>query len=182
MSLADVANPWHDLYALVGAASATLIGLLFVAASVGAGFFTHERHHALRAFLSPSVVHFSCVLAACLVGGEFYVRDKVKSCMSSQFQQQLGTQVSIGLGAKPVLLDWMDKSVPSLTLDSQGNQFYYAHLSAFSTTAVNGAHVKAGQVIGFMGNTGDARGTPYHLHFEVHLNGVPVNPRPYLGI
>ena len=67
MSLADVANPWHDLYALVGAASATLIGLLFVAASVGAGFFTHERHHALRAFLSPSVVHFSCVLAACLV-------------------------------------------------------------------------------------------------------------------
>jgi murein DD-endopeptidase MepM/ murein hydrolase activator NlpD len=53
-------------------------------------------------------------------------------------------------------------------LDSEGNQFYYAHLSAFSTAAVNGAHVKAGQVIGFMGNTGDARTTPYHLHFEVH--------------
>jgi murein DD-endopeptidase MepM/ murein hydrolase activator NlpD len=53
-------------------------------------------------------------------------------------------------------------------LDSQGNQFYYAHLSAFSTAAVNGAHVKAGEVVGFMGNTGDAEGTPYHLHFEVH--------------
>ena len=53
-------------------------------------------------------------------------------------------------------------------LDGQGNQFYYAHLSAFSTAAVNGAHVKAGQVVGFMGNTGDAQGTPYHLHFEVH--------------
>ena len=72
-------------------------------------------------------------------------------------------------------------------LDSQGNQFYYAHLSAFSTSAVNGAHVKAGQVIGFMGNTGDARGTPYHLHFEVHPVSLlylgydgAVDPTPYL--
>ena len=72
-------------------------------------------------------------------------------------------------------------------LDSQGNQFYYAHLSAFSTAAVNGAHVKAGQVVGFMGNTGDAQGTPYHLHFEVHpvsflylgYDGA-VDPTPYL--
>jgi murein DD-endopeptidase MepM/ murein hydrolase activator NlpD len=58
-------------------------------------------------------------------------------------------------------------------LDEQGNQFYYAHLSAFSTAATNGARVKAGQVVGFMGNTGDAEGTPVHLHFEVH-------PTPYL--
>ncbi len=60
--------------------------------------------------------------------------------------------------------------------DGAGNEFYYAHLSAFSTLAVNGAHVRAGQVVGFMGNTGDAEGTPYHLHFEVH----PVS-RLYLG-
>ncbi len=52
--------------------------------------------------------------------------------------------------------------------DSGGNEFYYAHLSAYTTLAVNGTHVKAGQVLGFVGNTGDAQGTPYHLHFEVH--------------
>jgi murein DD-endopeptidase MepM/ murein hydrolase activator NlpD len=52
--------------------------------------------------------------------------------------------------------------------DTKGNQFYYAHLAAFSTLAVNGAHVHAGDVVGFVGNTGDAEGTPYHLHFEVH--------------
>ena len=53
-------------------------------------------------------------------------------------------------------------------LDAAGNQFYYAHLSAFSTAARNGAHVRAGEVIGFMGNTGDAEQTPVHLHFEAH--------------
>jgi murein DD-endopeptidase MepM/ murein hydrolase activator NlpD len=73
-------------------------------------------------------------------------------------------------------------------VDSQGNQFYYAHLSAFATATVNGAHVKAGQVVGFMGNTGDAEGTPYHLHFEIHpvsflylgYDGA-VDPTPYLN-
>jgi transglycosylase-like protein/peptidase M23-like protein len=52
--------------------------------------------------------------------------------------------------------------------DRVGNYFYFAHLAAFSTLAVNGAKVRAGDVIGFVGNTGDAAGTPYHLHFEVH--------------
>jgi peptidase M23-like protein len=71
--------------------------------------------------------------------------------------------------------------------DLQGNEFYYAHLSAFSPLARDGAHVHAGDVIGFVGNTGDAATTPTHLHFEVHpvellwmgYDGV-VNPYPYL--
>ncbi|MBA3366640.1 MAG: transglycosylase family protein [Actinobacteria bacterium] len=52
--------------------------------------------------------------------------------------------------------------------DGQGNQFYYAHLSAFTPLARNGAKVAAGAVVGFVGATGDAAGTPYHLHFEIH--------------
>jgi murein DD-endopeptidase MepM/ murein hydrolase activator NlpD len=72
-------------------------------------------------------------------------------------------------------------------LDRKGNQFYYAHLSAFSPLAVNGAQVRAGDVVGFMGNSGDAAGTPYHLHFEIHpvsmlhlgYDGV-IPPYPYL--
>jgi murein DD-endopeptidase MepM/ murein hydrolase activator NlpD len=72
--------------------------------------------------------------------------------------------------------------------DRQGNQFYYAHLSAFSPLAVNGNEVKAGAVIGFVGNTGDAQTTPYHLHFEIHPVGLlpmgydgVVNAFPYLS-
>ena len=71
--------------------------------------------------------------------------------------------------------------------DRQGNQFYYAHLSAFSALARNGSEVQAGDVIGFLGNTGDAISTPYHLHFEIHPVGLlplgydgVVRPYPYL--
>ncbi len=52
--------------------------------------------------------------------------------------------------------------------DRKGNEFYYAHLSAFSPLAVNRTRVRAGAVIGFVGNSGDAITTPPHLHFEVH--------------
>ena len=52
--------------------------------------------------------------------------------------------------------------------DTAGNEFYFAHLSALATRTANGEPVQAGDVIGFVGNTGDARGTPYHLHFEIH--------------
>ena len=52
--------------------------------------------------------------------------------------------------------------------DTDGNEFYYAHLSAYSPLAVEGRSVKAGDVIGFVGNTGDADGGAPHLHFEIH--------------
>ena len=72
--------------------------------------------------------------------------------------------------------------------DTEGNEFYYAHLSAFSTLAQEGAQVRAGDVIGFLGSTGDAEGTPYHLHFEIHpvsltsqgYDASAVNPTTYL--
>jgi murein DD-endopeptidase MepM/ murein hydrolase activator NlpD len=52
--------------------------------------------------------------------------------------------------------------------DARGNEFYYAHLSAYSPLAVDGSVVRAGDVLGFVGDTGDAEGTPSHLHFEIH--------------
>jgi murein DD-endopeptidase MepM/ murein hydrolase activator NlpD len=59
--------------------------------------------------------------------------------------------------------------------------FYYAHLSAFAPIAVEGAHVNAGDVVGFMGHTGDAVGGPSHLHFEIHPGGQwSVPPYDYL--
>ena len=52
----------------------------------------------------------------------------------------------------------------------------YAHQSGYATS--QGAHVRQGQVIGYVGNTGHSFGN--HLHFEVRINGSPVNPMGYL--
>jgi murein DD-endopeptidase MepM/ murein hydrolase activator NlpD len=72
-------------------------------------------------------------------------------------------------------------------LDANGNQFYYAHLSGYTAAGRNDGTVKKGQVLGFVGNTGDAFTTLPHLHFEVHPSSTlylgydgAVNPTSYL--
>ena len=82
---------------------------------------------------------------------------------------QLGAPILAVANGIVYSVGWNDIGGLRLWLqDVAGNEFYYAHLSAFSPLAVNGAQVRAGDVLGFMGNTGDAEATPYHLHFEIH--------------
>ena len=50
----------------------------------------------------------------------------------------------------------------------------YAHLNAFAEGIALGSNVQVGQIIGYVGTTG--RSTGPHLHFELHLNGRPVDP------
>ncbi len=50
----------------------------------------------------------------------------------------------------------------------------YAHMSRFAANLRLGSHVQQGQVIGYVGSTGRATGP--HLHYEVHVNAVQVNP------
>lgn len=58
-----------------------------------------------------------------------------------------------------------------------GFQTRYGHMSAIAIAA--GTRVKKGQVIGYVGSTG--RSTGNHLHYEVRVGGMPVNPMPYMG-
>lgn len=54
----------------------------------------------------------------------------------------------------------------------------YAHMSSIAVSA--GQYVEQGQIIGYVGSTGDSTGN--HLHFEVYYGGSRVDPDPYLGI
>jgi murein DD-endopeptidase MepM/ murein hydrolase activator NlpD len=59
--------------------------------------------------------------------------------------------------------------------------WYMCHLSALATGIAEGVTVTTGQVVGFVGDSGDAKGGAPHLHFEVHPNGgKAVPPKPVI--
>jgi hypothetical protein len=66
-SLTDLIEDWHDFDLLVGTAAATLVGLMFVAASIGASIYTEKNRAGMQAFISPTVVHFTSVLVLALL-------------------------------------------------------------------------------------------------------------------
>ena len=64
-----------------------------------------------------------------------------------------------------------------------GSWHYYAHLDDHKRGLNVGDYVRAGDVIGYVGNTGNARHTAPHLHYGIYLGGKgrgAVNPYPYL--
>ncbi len=66
---------------------------------------------------------------------------------------------------------------------ASGTDWYYAHLSAFAPGLAEGQVVEAGDLLGYVGQTGNAVGTPPHLHLQIHPNGgEAVNPYPMLNV
>src|SRR5437016_3730186 len=53
---------WHDYFMIIGTASATLIGAMFVVVSIGIGFLTRDRAPGIRAFLTPTMSNLSTAL------------------------------------------------------------------------------------------------------------------------
>ena len=61
-----------------------------------------------------------------------------------------------------------------------GASFYYAHLDRWAPGLYEGMELQAGDLLGYVGNTGNARYTPSHLHFGVNESDEMVNPFPLL--
>jgi murein DD-endopeptidase MepM/ murein hydrolase activator NlpD len=124
-----------------------------------------------------------------LAGGARFQNDFGAPRADTRFNQgvdlfaPLGTPVLAAHDGTLVQVGWSNIGGRQEWLrDGAGNLFYYGHLSAYSPVAKTGATVHAGDVIGFLGDSGDAQGTAYHLHFEIHPAGKwAVAPYPYVS-
>jgi murein DD-endopeptidase MepM/ murein hydrolase activator NlpD len=61
-----------------------------------------------------------------------------------------------------------------------GQRHYYAHLDRYADIE-NGQRVRAGTILGYVGTTGNAAGTPPHLHYGIYEAGGAINPYPMLA-
>ena len=64
----------------------------------------------------------------------------------------------------------------------QLSRHYYAHLDDYAAEIQVGDWVEAGEILGYVGNTGNAKNTPPHLHYGIYLQAQgAINPYPYLS-
>ncbi|MBI4734360.1 MAG: S-layer homology domain-containing protein [Rubrobacteridae bacterium] len=106
-------------------------------------------------------------------------------------------------------IDWLNDGVETSTANGlpyfnlmlhgdDGNDYFYLHLNndtpgtddgmggpinAYAPGIVDNVHVKAGQTIAFIGDSGNAEETVSHLHFEIHVGGYKINLiNPYISL
>jgi murein DD-endopeptidase MepM/ murein hydrolase activator NlpD len=97
--------------------------------------------------------------------------------MGTDIMANRGTPV-VAVSSGSARVHWSSLGGKSITLTgSNGWSYYYAHLNGY---AISGGHVRAGQVISYVGNTGNASGGACHLHFQMGPRGNWVDPYPYL--
>lgn len=62
-----------------------------------------------------------------------------------------------------------------------GQRHYYAHLDSYANVEA-GMRIEAGHVVGYVGDSGNAKGTPPHLHYGIYEAGGAINPYPLLRL
>ncbi|GIO42301.1 M23 family metallopeptidase [Paenibacillus apis] len=89
----------------------------------------------------------------------------------------VGTPVYAAKSGKVIFADYMGNAGNAIMIQHDGMETRYYHLNKFKVES--GQEVEAGEEIAESGNTGGSTGP--HLHFEVRVNGDPVNPLVYFG-
>jgi murein DD-endopeptidase MepM/ murein hydrolase activator NlpD len=117
---------------------------------------------------------FSSTFGAPRSGGRSHEGNDIFAPMGTPLlASESGVVANVGVGTLGGTKLWV--------YGESGTQYYYAHLIAYADGIVEGSRVEAGDVIGYVGNTGNAITTPPHLHYEIHPNGGDaIDPYPLL--
>jgi murein DD-endopeptidase MepM/ murein hydrolase activator NlpD len=90
------------------------------------------------------------------------------------------TQVLAATRGIVVRRGWNRLGGRAISILGPGGQYhYYAHLEGYDDPDL-GDWVEAGEVIGYVGDSGNAQGTPTHLHYGIYEGGEAINPYPRL--
>jgi murein DD-endopeptidase MepM/ murein hydrolase activator NlpD len=113
------------------------------------------------------------------VGWRVHPVYKYRSCHTGiDISAPTGTPILSAGSGRVISARWSTAYGNMMLIDHGGGLVsMYAHMTAFAVG--NGAGVGLGQTIGYVGSTGWSTGP--HLHFEVHVNGVPHNPMGWFG-
>lgn len=76
-----------------------------------------------RRIVPIALIAVLVLLAGALVAGEAYARHTVASCISSQFEKEMGSRIKVGFGPKPMLITWIDGKLSEMTVDSDDADF-----------------------------------------------------------
>lgn len=121
--------------------------------------------------------------SACPVPGATYVDDFGYVKPTGRVHQGIDIFAPAGTAVRaPVsgTVDLINGSIGGLQFwlyGNDGNLYIGTHMSSF---AIGAGSVSVGDLVGYVGDTGNAIGGPPHLHYEVHMGGQPVNPYPLL--
>ena len=168
-------------------ATDTIVASLYVAkpvtksgrtASSGGGGNINTSANVNYAY-TPIGVNFIRPIAGGMISSRFGARSSIRRSVHTglDLAASSGTIVKAAAAGTVSFANWKGSYGKLIVIDHGGGvQTYYAHLSAIKVYA--GQSVTQGQVIGNVGSTGNSTGP--HLHIEVRLNGVALNPEKYI--
>lgn len=84
---------------------------------------TPQRPKVGRRTLVIALVVVAVLLVAAIVSTEAYARHQISRCISSSFEQEMGSSIDVSFGPKPMLITYIDGKVGSVTIDSEDNKF-----------------------------------------------------------
>lgn len=138
------------------------------------GYYTAEGNNVRKAFIRTPV-DFARISSRFSTGRKHPILNKIRAHKGVDYAAPRGTPIKAA-GDGKVILAGPKGGYGNTVVIQHGSRYrtLYAHMQGFAKNIRNGASVKQGQIIGYIGTTGLSTGP--HLHYEFQVNGTHVDP------